>query len=219
MKYPDGTAAVNGWGVCHVCNTVADLTHHMHQSQPQRHLHRCALCKAVVHLRKPESLQRCLAYLATAVLLYLPANLLPIMETQQLSRVSANTIAGGVVLLWHHGSYPIALIIFIASVLVPLLKMLSIASLCWLVKRPGQFSSSQLARMLEITELVGKWSMVDVFVVALLVALVQVGGLLSIKPGSAALAFAGVVLCTMLSARAFDTKLIWDLEVTRDRLE
>ncbi len=202
MIYPQGTAASMALAVCHVCATTAPVEQA-----------RCSLCDGMLHLRKPAAVQRCLAYLATAILLYLPANLLPIMETEQLGRVSANTIAGGVVLLWHHGSYPIALVIFVASVLVPLLKMFSIGTLCFLVQRPNKLSSGQLSKMFEVTELVGKWSMVDVFVVALLVALVQVGGLLSIKPGSAALAFAGVVVCTMLSARAFDTKLIWDLEV------
>ncbi len=204
MTYPPGTAAAAGLSVCHVCGTLAPVK-----------TKRCAVCRAAVHARKPQSLQRCLAYLTTAVLLYMPANFLPIMETEQLGRVSANTITGGVVLLWHHGSYPIATVIFVASVVVPLLKMLSIGSLCWLVHRPQQMTSKHLGRMFDMTELVGKWSMVDVFVVALLVALVQVGGILSIRPGSAALAFAGVVAFTMLAAQAFDSRFIWDLETKK----
>ena len=138
------------------------------------------------------------------------------METEQLGRVSASTITGGVVLLWHHGSYPIAIVIFIASVVVPLLKMLSIGSLCVFVHFPQQLTSKQLGRLFDMTELVGKWSMVDVFVVALLVALVQVGGILSIRPGPAALAFAGVVSFTMLAAHAFDSRFIWDLETNHE---
>ncbi len=204
MNYPSGTAAAAGLSVCHVCGTLALAK-----------TKRCTVCRAPVHLRKPQSLQRCLAYLTTAVLLYMPANFLPIMETEQLGRVSANTITGGVVLLWHHGSYPIAIVIFVASVVVPLLKMLSIGSLCWLVRHPQQMASTHLGRMFDMTELVGKWSMVDVFVVALLVALVQVGGILTIRPGPAALAFAGVVAFTMLAAHAFDSRFIWDLETKK----
>ncbi len=206
MSFPVGTAAAAELCVCQVCGTLAS-----------REVKRCDLCGSPLYLRKPHSLQRCAAYLLTAVMLYLPANLLPIMETEQLGRITGNTIAGGVVLLWHHGSYPIALVIFVASVLVPLAKMLSIACLCWFVRRPGALRSRQLSNLFHLTELVGKWSMVDVFVVALLVALVQLGGLLSVRPGPAALAFAGVVVATMLAARAFDSKLIWDLEAHREQ--
>ncbi len=201
ITYAGNTAAGAGMSVCHVCGSVDSST----QS-------RCELCGMALHVRKPSSVQRSVAFLLTAMVLYVPASILPIMETHQLGHVRANTIAGGVVLLWHHGSYPIALVIFIASVLVPVLKMVALAFLCASVARQAPIPRSKLSTLYGMTELVGKWSMVDVFVVALLVALIQISGLLAIKAGAAALAFAGVVVFTMLAARAFDSRLIWDQE-------
>lgn len=201
--YRKGTAARAGYASCHVCGRLDDAWQQ-----------RCSLCAAPLHVRRPASVQRTLAWLLTAVVLFIPANLLPIMETEKLGQLSANTIAGGVLLLWHHGSYPIAAIIFVASMVVPMAKMLSIGWLCFVVVRRRACVPEQPSLIYDLTELVGKWSMVDVFVVALLVALVQVGGLLSIRPGPAALAFAGVVVFTMLAARDFDSRLIWDREAT-----
>jgi paraquat-inducible protein A len=184
--FPAGTAAAEGLASCHVCFKVA----------PEA-LDRCPRCRARLHLREPNSLQRTLALVATASLLYIPANVLPIMTTEQLGRATDSTIIGGVVVLIHHGDYPIAAVIFIASVLVPLSKLFALGWLCWSVSRGA-------------AELVGKWSMTDVFVVAILVALIHLGGLLLITPGAAALAFGGVVIVTMLAAHAFDPRLIWD---------
>jgi paraquat-inducible protein A len=158
------------------------------------------------------SLQRTLALLFTAMLLYIPANVLPIMTTTQLGTTEPSTILGGVVLLIHHESYPIAAVIFIASVMVPTGKMISILWLCWGVSRGQKTSHRQRTKMYRVTEFVGKWSMTDVFVVAILVALIQMGGLLTINAGSAAIAFGGVVVVTMLAAESFDPRLIWDNE-------
>ena len=143
-------------------------------------------------------------------MLTVPANALPIMETIQLGRSSENTIAGGVLLLIHHGSWAIAAVILVASLLVPLAKILGISWLCRAVLRAEDTSPHTLHRLHSVAELLGKWSMIDVFVVALLVALVQVEGLLSMRPGPGALASAGVVLATMLAARSFDERLLWD---------
>jgi len=197
--FPAGTAAAEGLATCHVCFKVAPES-----------LHRCPRCRAALHLRKPDSLQRTVALMATASLLYIPANVLPIMTTDQLGRATDSTILGGVVLLLHHGDFPIAAVIFIASVLVPLSKLLALSWLCWSVARRQPTSRHQRARLYWATELVGKWSMTDVFVVAILVALINLGGLLVITPGAAALAFGGVVVVTMLAAHAFDPRLIWD---------
>jgi len=117
--FPANTAAAEGLACCHVCNKLSPTS-----------LHRCPLCDAPLHLRKPDSLQRTMALVATAALLYLPANLLPIMTTTQLGRDSASTILGGIVILIHHGSYVIAAVIFIASVLVPLSKLFALSWLC-----------------------------------------------------------------------------------------
>lgn len=199
MSYPAGTAAAAGLRSCHICLTLAD--HH----QPH-----CELCGAALALRRPHSLQASTALLVTACVLYFPANILPIMQTTQLGREVDNTIVSGVITLWEHGSFLIAGIIFVASVVVPVLKIMALGWLNWLTYRHRFIRHDQAKRIYEVTELVGKWSMVDVFVVALLVALIQLGNLMAIKPGSAALAFAGVVIFSMLSARVFDARLLWD---------
>jgi paraquat-inducible protein A len=204
-KFSPGTAAAAGLACCHVCLKVAPAD-----------LHECPLCGAALHLRKPDSIQRALALLITAIVLYIPANVLPIMTTFQLGAPTDNTIIGGVILLIHHGSYPIAAVIFIASVMVPIAKMCAIAWLCWSVMRGRATSLHERTRLYRATEFVGKWSMTDVFVVAVLVALIALSGLLEIKPGPAAIAFGGVVVATMLSAESFDPRLIWDELGERD---
>jgi paraquat-inducible protein A len=150
------------------------------------------------------------ALIATAILLYIPANVLPIMTTTQLGTAMDSTILGGVILLAHHGDYPIAAVIFIASVMVPISKLVALSWLCWSVSRGHVTSPHERARLYRATELVGKWSMTDVFVVAILVALIHLGGLLQITPGTAAVAFGGVVVVTMIAAHSFDPRLIWD---------
>ena len=132
------------------------------------------------------------------------------MITEQLGSSEGSTILGGVIILLQHGAAPVALVIFLFSVMVPLGKFMAIFYLVWTVKRHSPVSARQRTTMYQITEFVGKWSMVDVFVVAILVALVHLGGLLSIRPGLAALSFAGVVTITMIAAESFDPRLIWD---------
>jgi paraquat-inducible protein A len=197
--FPRETAAASGRAACHTCCKLSPVA-----------LGRCPRCGAPLHLRLTDSLHRTLALVITAAILYVPANVLPIMTTEQLGRASPSTIMGGVVLLWHHGSYPIASVIFIASVLVPLSKLMVLVALCWSVARGHVARPRERTVLYGVTEFVGRWSMVDVFVVAILVALIQLGGLLSIQPGIAALAFAGVVIITMIAAESFDPRLIWD---------
>lgn len=205
MSFPAGTAAGEGLACCHVCCRLAPAS-----------LDRCPLCRAPLHLRNPASLQRTVALVITASLLYIPANVLPIMTTDQLGRSIDSTILGGVALLLHYGSYPIAAVIFIASVLVPLGKLLALSWLCWSVHRGRPTAHRDRTRLYRVTELVGKWSMTDVFVVAILVALIQLGGILRIRAGTAAIAFGGVVIVTMLAAESFDPRLIWDRGGERD---
>ena len=157
-----------------------------------------------------------MALLIAAVVLYIPANLLPIMTTDQFGRSVDSTIIGGVIIIWNMGSYPVALVILIASVLVPIGKISSIAALCWTIRQGSAKSQLERTTLYRITEFVGKWSMVDVFVVSILVALIQLTGIIVIRPGVAALAFAGVVIITMLSAESFDPRLIWDQEESDD---
>ena len=199
VVYPAGTAASKGLATCHTCYKLAPASSH-----------KCPRCGSSVHLRTTDSVQRTMALVITATLLYIPANVLPIMTTTMLGTAEPSTIIGGVVLLIHHGSYPIAAVIFIASVLVPTGKLIAITWLCWSVARKQQTSLRQRTRMYRVVEFVGKWSMTDVFVVAILVALIQLGGLLTITAGSAAIAFGGVVVVTIVAAESFDPRLIWD---------
>ena len=197
--YPADTAAAHGLACCHVCYYVG--------AEQQ---HNCPRCGAALHLRVPDSLQRTVALLITAIILYIPANVLPIMTTSQLGRNIDSTILGGVILLIDMGSYPVAAVIFIASVLVPVGKLTAMLWLCWSVARRHKSSHRQRTVLYRVTEFIGRWSMTDVFVVMILVALIQMGGLLRITPGAAAVAFGGVVIVTMLAAESFDPRLIWD---------
>jgi paraquat-inducible protein A len=163
-----------------------------------------------MHQRKAGSLQKTLALLITACVLYVPANVFPIMLTDSLGSTEPSTIMGGVILLIKLGSIPVAAVIFIFSVMVPSAKLMAMFYLVWSVERGKKVSPRQRSLMYRITEFVGKWSMVDVFVVAILVALVHLGGLVVIRPGIAALAFAGVVIVTMVAAESFDSRLMWD---------
>jgi paraquat-inducible protein A len=171
---------------------------------------RCRRCHDVLHVRVPHSLQRTSALLAAAALMYLPANLYPIMTTVNLGRAMDNTILGGVFELWRSGSWPIALIIFAASIVVPLTKLIVLAWLCLATQFGTGGHAATRTRLYRVTEFVGRWSMVDVFAVALMVALIRGGTLMAINPGPAALAFCSVVVLTMLAALTFDPRLLWD---------
>lgn len=179
----------------------------------------CSVCDSDIVFRKPHSLQRTVAWLITAVVLYVPANVLPIMTTRYLGAPTESTIVGGVVQLWHHKSYFPAGIIFFASVMVPVAKIISLSWLCWISSVGYRLSRAQHTKLYAVTELLGRWSMIDICVVAVLVGLVQFGSLLKIESGAAGLAFAGVVICTMFAAHAFDPRLIWDAIARRKKEE
>lgn len=191
-----------GLAGCHGCGLLVRI-----RGIPQP---RCPRCGGALHGRQPHSLSRTWALLLTAMLLYIPANLLPVMTTAYFGKQKADTIISGVVYFVLHGDWLLAAVIFVASVLVPLLKMLALAYLLVSVRRGRAARPRERTLLYRITELIGRWSMVDVFVVALLAALVQMGNLASIHPGPGALAFGGVVVLTMLAAHYFDPRLIWD---------
>lgn len=155
------------------------------------------------------SIQRTWALLLTACILYIPANILPIMHTELFGQQTPNTIIGGVISLWETGSYPVALIILVASVIVPVAKIIILAWLNYSVQQQKSNSKKLRIKYYRITETIGRWSMIDVFVVAVLVALIQMGSTLSIHPGQAAIAFCAVVFVTMIAAMTFDSRLIW----------
>jgi len=163
-------------------------------------------------LKKKISVQKTWALLITSIVFYIPANILPIMNTRFLGQDEPSTILGGVILLWKMGSYPIAAVIFIASVAVPMAKMLVLAWLNYSVHHQHVHFSKERIKLYRLAEFVGRWSMVDVYVVIILVTLIQLGNTMSIYPGGAALAFSGVVITTMLAAMSFEPQFIWQTE-------
>lgn len=170
----------------------------------------CPRCGQPLHLRKPDSVMRTWAFLLTAILLYIPANVLPIMHTRTLLEEREDTIISGVVALWAGGSWDLALIVFIASVVVPVAKIVVLAVLLLSVQFGSLGGRRRRTRLFRLVEWVGQWSMLDIFVVVLMVALVQFSTLARIEPGPGAAAFGAVVVATMFAAHAFDARLIWD---------
>lgn len=192
---------------CHTCHQLNPIEDKKHQ--------RCIRCYSRLHEYNPsKNLQKAWALLFASVIFYIPANLYPMMYTVSLGHSEGSTIMEGVILLWHLGSYPIAMVIFFASVFIPMAKMLALAWLYYNAQKaqylPPEESISRL-KIYRLTEFIGRWSMIDIFVVAILVALVQLQNLMAIYPGPAALSFAAVVIFTMLSAMIFDSRLLWQL--------
>jgi paraquat-inducible protein A len=170
----------------------------------------CTRCGARVYERRPNSVARTWALLITAAILFIPANLLPIMTVNSFGKGAPDTIMSGVVTLLQYGMLPIAMVVFVASILVPTFKMVGIALLLYSVQRHQPLSARQRVLMYRFIEWIGRWSMLDIFVIAILVALVNFGNLASIEAGFGAVAFASVVVLTMLAAITFDPRLIWD---------
>ena len=170
----------------------------------------CTRCGALVHARRPNSLMRTWALLLTAAILYIPANMLPIMTVSSLGQGEPDTIMSGVITLMQHGMYPIAAVVFIASILVPTFKLVGIGLLLFSVQRHQPLSARQRIVMYRFIEFIGRWSMLDIFVIAILVAIVNFGRIASVEANLGAVAFASVVILTMLAAITFDPRLIWD---------
>ncbi len=197
------TARSKGLAGCHECGMVSRL--------PEAHGHYvCTRCGTELHFRKPDSIRRTWALLIASIILYFPANLLPITHTTTLGVVQSDTIMSGVLYFISHGEWPLAIVIFTASVAVPFMKLVVLTYLLITVQRRSTRRNLDRTRLYRITELVGRWSMVDVFVVTILVALVQLGALAQIQAGAGAVFFGLVVVLTMFAAEAFEPKLIWD---------
>lgn len=186
---------------CHDCGLVCDA-HAAH--------HRCPRCNAGLHRRKPDSLNRAAALCVAGAVLYVPANAYPVMTVISLGRGQPDTILSGVVELAHAGMWPLALLVFVASVTVPVLKLIGMTWLLWSTWTGSPRHLRRRTQVYRAIEFVGRWSMVDVFMIAILVALVRLGTLATIEPGVGAVAFAGVVVLTMIAASAFDPRLMWD---------
>lgn len=200
------TAASASLLSCHSCNLLSKM------SGSHGHSHAlCPRCGAPLHQRKTNSLTRTWALTIAAFIFYIPANVLPITVVTSLGKTQADTIMSGVIYFMLTGMWPIALVIFVASVAVPLLKLFVIAFLLISVQRKSRWRPEDRTRLYRIAEAVGRWSMVDIFVVTILVALVKLGGLATIDAGPAATYFAAVVVTTMFAAMSFDPRLIWDV--------
>lgn len=188
---------------CHACGLVAAPV------VAGKHKH-CARCGSTLHRRHPDSVNRTWALLIAAAILYIPANLLPVMYTHSLFGTEKDTIMSGVVFFWTSGSQGLAIIIFIASVVVPMLKLAILTLLAFTAGRKSGWRPQQRTKLYRMVEFIGRWSMLDIFVVTLTVALVRFQSLAEITAGPGALAFGSVVVLTMLASMQFDPRLIWD---------
>jgi paraquat-inducible protein A len=197
------TAMDSGLLSCHVCEQLVKPGLHEHDAA-------CPRCGAHLHARKTNSIARTWALLIAAMVLYIPANALPVMNTSSLFGSEKDTILSGVVYLWTSGSWPLAIVVFIASVAVPMLKIIALLFLVVSTQMRSAWSPRQRARIYRVVEMVGRWSMLDIYVITILVALVQFQGLAMIQAGPAAIAFGSVVVLTMFAALSFDPRLIWD---------
>ncbi|HWT29175.1 MAG TPA: paraquat-inducible protein A [Methylophilaceae bacterium] len=188
---------------CHTCSQVSRLP-------GNNGVYACSRCGQALHARKPYSVERAWALLITALVLFVPANLLPVMETGSLFGSQKDTIMSGVIYLWTSGSWPLAVVVFLASIVIPLAKIVILAMLLFSVQFGAHWWPYERTRLYRLVELIGRWSMLDIYVVTMLVALVQMQTLAVVHAGPGALAFGAVVVLTMLAAMAFDPRLIWD---------
>lgn len=170
----------------------------------------CPRCGEGLEFRKPDSIQRTWAYVIAAAVCYVPANLLPVMTTTTPAGAESDTILQGVVLLWSPTGWPLSLIVLFASVMIPSAKLVALAYLLVSVQRGSIRNAEQRVRLYRMVELIGRWSMVDVFVDTFTAALVQLPPLMSVAPAPGLFFFAAVVVLTMLAAQSFDPRLIWD---------
>lgn len=193
------TAREAGLVSCTHCGTLAPLE-----------TRRCARCHARLHSRLPNAGQRVWAWWLAGVICYIPANIYPMLLTRTFGRTSEGTIIGGAIELIEYGAWFVAAVVLFASVAIPVAKFVVIAMLMLGVHYGSRLSAHRRMQLYALTEFIGRWSMIDVFVVAILTALVQLGFIASINPGPAAVCFALSVVFTMLAAQSFDPRLIWD---------
>ena len=208
------TARSMGLVLCHSCGLLNPLTAVQAEAGIEAEVPRCQRCHATLHARKSSSLNRTWALVLAAIILYIPANLLPMTITNSLLGSQRDTIMSGVIYFWHEGDYLVSTVIFAASVFIPMLKLLILLFLLIAVhqqaSRKWHFQPVQCALLYRVVEFVGRWSMIDVFVVTLLTALVQMQSIATILAGPGAVAFGAVVVLTMLASLSFDPRIIWD---------
>lgn len=195
------TALKQGLIRCHDCECLVKIADR---------LSHCPRCDSQLHARLPYSLQRTTAFLISGMLLYIPANVFPIMTVNQFGVGEPHTIAGGIIELIDSKMVPIALLVLVASILVPLFKLIGLSLLLLSVHFRWQVNARLWTVMYRIIAFVGRWSMLDIFMISILVDLVNLGGVAQIIAGPAAIAFAAVVILTMFAAKNFDPRLLWD---------
>lgn len=193
---------------CHCCGLLSSSEQNLNTHQ------NCPRCNSALHIRKPQSLQKTFAFLIAATILYIPANVLPMTITNSIFGSQSDTIMSGVVYFWQTHDYLVATVIFIASIFIPLLNLFILSFLLLSIYmqsvRRWKFSPKHCSILYRIVEIIGRWSMIDVFVVSLLTALIQIHSLATILAGPGAVAFGAVVILTMFSSLSFDPRMIWD---------
>ncbi len=199
------TAAEASLVGCHSCNLLVSDSVFRENAHP-----RCPRCGSSLHRRKTDSLNRAWAFLIAAFILYIPANYFPIMTVILFGRGNPDTILSGVIHLVEAGEYPIAALVFFASVFVPILKIVVLGFLLISVQRGSRWRPRDRTVLYRVTESVGRWSMIDIFMISILIGLVKLGAVATIEAGIGATSFAAVVILTMVAAMCFDPRLIWD---------
>lgn len=200
-----GTAAAASLVRCHDCGLVS-----ADRPLPPGHVAHCGRCDAPMHLRKPNSLARTWSLLIAAYIFYIPANVLPVSTVVWMGQGEPDTILSGVKVLFAHGDAPVALLLFFASIMVPMLKMIALTWLLLAVHFKSVWRPRDRTVLYRLVEVIGRWSMLDIFVISLLVALVKLEALASIEAGPGAVAFCAVVVLTIFAAESFDPRLMWD---------
>ena len=210
-RYGAVTARSAGLYACPSCALLSAHVERPADLPPDATMHvECPRCGEPLHVRKQASLARTWAYIVSAFILYIPANVFPITDTRTLFDDQSDTIYSGVVYLWKAGSWPLALLVFFASIVVPLAKLIVLTGLVISVQRGTLRKPAQRTRLYRIVEFIGRWSMLDIFAVAILTALVQLKSLAEVTAGPGVLAFGAVCVMTILASHAFDPRLIWD---------
>ncbi len=210
-KFP--TAMKNSLFICHTCHLLCKAP-----ASDDDVVGICPRCGERLHYRKPNSISRTWALVIAAIIFYIPANLLPIMHTTSLGDTQSDTILSGVIYFVKTGSWHIALVIFVASIFVPLFKLIILVYLLISLRQKWQWRPLDSARLYRIIEAVGRWSMVDIYAVAILVALVKMDALATVEPGPGAFYFAAVVVITIFAVMSFDPRLIWDSTPTLHKI-
>lgn len=205
MNTKNHTAMQESLVNCLTCGLLC--ASHTHNA---KYIEQCPRCGASLHRRKEDSIAKTWAFLLAALVLYIPANTLPIMTSVELGQVRSDTILSGVFYLSETGQWPLALLVFFASIIVPILKLVILGLLLVSIHIRSKWRPAQRTKLYRFTEKIGRWSMVDIYVVTILVALVQFGSVADVEAEAGAIFFGAVVVLTIIAANTFDPRLIWD---------